>query len=435
MGNLRSYVKPGDLMLAVILIPLAVAISRLSPGFGTDTGDSLLVIGRASGILGLSCILVAGMLSVRVPKMDRLFGGLPRLWKIHHILGFMGFALVLVHVELLAISALPISRELPVETLFPAISETTVWLGWLSLIALAVFLAPSFKFFGHPPYQPWKVLHQTAAPVALALAVLHAIEFSPEAYIWWLLGGFAALSVAWRRAGSKLSGRLTCTVENVEQLAPDIVELSLRPTKRHLEYKAGQFIYLSPLDTTLASGREQEHPFSLSSAPGDNLLRLGIKDLGDASHALQSIALGSKVRIEGPFGDFFARNFPGRRQLWLGGGIGITPMVGGARSLQSLREPAEAVHLFYLADSPERAYYRRILLECSQRAGGLRVTEHYFRQEGAMRADFLAEHCPDFREREVYLCGPPPMLEHLRRLLSAEHVPGARIHSEEFTFL
>lgn len=437
MGAVRSYVKPGDVLLALVLIPLVLAASRLTRGLGADLGDTLLNVGRAAGILGLSIILVAGILSVRVPGFDRLFGGLPRLWKIHHILGFLGFVLVLFHVELIAVSALPIARDLPVKILFPPLTETGVWWGWLALLTLVLFLAPSFKFFGHPPYQPWKLLHQIAAPAALVLAVLHANALtSGDDVVWWLFGGLAALSVLWRRAGVKLLGRLRYSIVGVDRLAPDVVEISLSPRDRPLRYAPGQFIYLSPLDSNLTSGRKEEHPFSLSSAPSEPVLKLGIKDLGDASHALQTIAVGSEVRIEGPYGDFFARITPDRDQLWLGGGIGITPMVGGARALASRDDlPPGAVHLFYLADSPERAYYRTILRDCEAKAACLRVTEHYFAREGAMTAAFLAQHCPDFREREVYLCGPPPMLHHLGRLLSQAGVPRARIHSEEFTFL
>ncbi len=436
MSSLRAYIKPGDILFLSILIPLALASSRLLQRFGEDLGDSLLMIGRAAGILGLTMILAAGILSVRVPRVDRTFGGLTRLWKLHHMLGFGGFVLVFTHVELIAVSALPISRELPSKILFPSLSSTSVWLGWLALLALTLFLAPSFKFFGPPRYQGWKLIHMVAAPTALLVAVLHATTLAPDPGIWWVIGGIAGVSVAWRRVGSRLAGRLRYTVESVDRLAPDVVEISLRPAGKPLRYEAGQFVYVTATDGRLAAGRLEEHPFSVSSSSQDELLRLGIKDLGDASHALQQLTPGSDVWIEGPFGDFFARCFPERAELWLGGGIGITPMVGGARALASAgAAPASEVHLFYLADSAERAFYRTVLLDCAQQAKRLELTEHYFSQEGAMTAEFLQKHCPDFREREAYLCGPPPMLTYFRSVLKSQGVPGSRIHSEEFTFL
>jgi predicted ferric reductase len=435
--SLRAYLKPGDfLLLALVFAPLLLAESRLSPMIGDDVGDSLLAVGRASGILGLSMILLAGCLSVRLPGFDALFGGLTRLWKLHHLLGFGGFVLVFAHVELLAISALPISRELPARILFPSSSSTSTWIGWLALVALTIFLVPSFKFFGPPRYQGWKFVHMVAAPSALCLAFVHAVELSPDESVWWGLGFLAAGSVAWRRVGSKLVGRLLYKVDGVENLAPDVVEISLRPVRHGLHFEAGQFVYVTPTDRQLEFGLHEEHPFSLSSAPRDERIRLGIKDLGDATHALQRLHLDSVVWVEGPYGKFFARDFPRRGQLWLGGGIGITPMVGGARAMAaSGTAPPGGVHLFYLADSAERAYYLPSLFDCARRAEGLQLTQHYFTKEGVMTAGFLARHCPDFVEREVYVCGPQPMLAHLRCLLKKQGVPGARIHSEEFTFL
>ncbi len=143
----------------------------------------------------------------------------------------------------------------------------------------------------------------------------------------------AVVSVVWRRVGSKLVGRQPYTVVGVERLAPDVVEITLRPERRALHFRAGQFIYMTPTDPSLQAGHLQEHPFSLSSSPDDGLLRVGIKDLGDASHAYQQLSPKTAVWIEGPYGDFFARSYPDRAQIWLGGGIGITPMVGGARGL------------------------------------------------------------------------------------------------------
>lgn len=428
---------PGDLLiLALVLAPTALVWSRLSRSFGDDVGTSLLAIGRGAGIFGLALALVAGAASVRLPHFDGLFGGLTRLWKLHHTLAFFGFLLVLFHTWLIGFSALPISRDLPAKILFPSLSSTATWLGWLAVLAMLAFLAPSFKFFGHPDYQKWKWLHMAAAPAALLLAFLHVRSMAPESGVWWLLGGLAAGSVGWRRVGSRLVARRSYTVSAVEPLARDVVEISLRADGRRLAYKPGQFVYLTPAGHELSAGRGEEHPFSLSSAPQEEMLRLGIKDLGNASHALQSLTPGARVQVEGPFGSFFERTFPDRGQVWLGGGIGITPIVGAVRSLSHAGvAPAGGVHVFYLADSRERAYYRDALLAATDGTRGLTVTEHYFSREGAMTPEFLARHCPDFATREAYICGPPAMLAHLRRVLRRSGVPGARIRSEEFTFL
>ncbi|WP_444676884.1 hypothetical protein [Halomonas sp. E19] len=91
--------------------------------------------------------------------------------------------------------------------------------------------------------------------------------------------------------------------------------------------------------------------------------------------------------------------------------------------------------MIYLCDAPERAYYLEELSRIAKAQGDFTVTPHYYRHAGAMSEAFLRQHCPDYREREVYLCGPPAMSAHLVRLLRDHGVPAARIHSEVFDFL
>ena len=61
--------------------------------------------GRVTGVLGLSALLVTAAMCVRLPGLDRWFGGLPRLWLLHRRLGFSAFMLILAHVLLLAFAA------------------------------------------------------------------------------------------------------------------------------------------------------------------------------------------------------------------------------------------------------------------------------------------------------------------------------------------
>lgn len=162
---------------------------------------------------------------------------------------------------------------------------------------------------------------------------------------------------------------------------------------------------------------------------------MGIKALGDASQALQSVAVGSQVLLEGPYGAFFERATPGRKQLWLGGGIGITPFVAAARERAASPAPHEEVVLCYLANRPERAYYLEELAGIAARHPSLRLAPHYFSERGPLELDFLVRQCPDFRERELLICGPLPMIHHLLRLLAEAGVPRRHIHTEAFDFL
>ncbi|MBS9402672.1 ferric reductase-like transmembrane domain-containing protein [Halomonas sp. TRM85114] len=430
---MRRLIRSGDIALIVLLLlPLAVAL----PWLGWPRGPPelwLTWVGRVTGILGLAMMLLAAVVSCRVPGFDRPFGGLTRLWKLHHWLGFWAFILVMFHALALGLASVPTSLNAAVATLFPPVSHGSIWLGWLAWVALVVFLAPTFDFFGKPHYQRWKRLHLVSA-AALLLGLWHALLLAGEAWPWWLLGIAGLSAIAWRK-GAAPRRQHAYRIETVEPLARGVVELVLRPEGGGIHYETGQFVYLSPLDESLPAGRGEEHPYTISSAPSDDRLRIGIKDLGDASHALQTVTPETRVLVEGPYGEFFERHFPERDMLWLGGGIGITPFVGGARDLATGAEAEGHVHLFYLAHDSERAYYREELEGIAEAHEVFTFTLHFYRDHGPLSEAFLREHCPDFTEREIYLCGPPAMNAHLQWLLSEQGVPASRIHSEVFDFL
>lgn len=423
------------------LAPSVWALTGIQTADFADPGAVLNLLGRMTGIAGLSMLLVAAILSCRVPGVDQPFGGLTKLWKTHHSLGAVSFLMLLVHPVLLALAAagnsLPAAAQLLVP--MPMRSGPSTWLGWLALLAMMIFLAPSFAFFGEPNYQRWRWLHRLAA-VAVIAALAHTFLLArtipppASAIIWLLLSAGAIASVAYRLVFSRRVGRLSYAVENIAAPAGNVVELTLRPFGRHLDYVAGQFVYLTSYDDSLTAGYREEHPYTLTSAPGEPVLRVAIKDLGDATHAMQSIAPASEVRIEGPYGCFFPRIESGERELWIAGGIGIAPFLGRLRDLTARNQRIDA-HLVYCVQDETRAHFRTEIERLVSRIPGAVLTMHFFYRLGPLDAGFLLQHCPDFAQRHAYICGPEPLLERGRALLAGAGVARRRIVTEEFTLL
>jgi predicted ferric reductase len=217
-------------------------------------------LGRVTGVGGLACLLVAAILSVRIPGLDRHFGGLTRLWKQHHYLGLASLLLLMAHVLLMALSRLPWGLPAMQEVLLPPAADAYMWAGWVALIAMMIFLAPSFQFFGRPDYQRWKAIHFLAG-LALIAGVIHAIPLTrtlslPMTFaVWGSLGGLAILVFFWRALIARPLMRKPWRVERVRTLADRIVEIELSPkTASRLDFEPGQFIYFTPHDATLAAG-------------------------------------------------------------------------------------------------------------------------------------------------------------------------------------
>ena len=420
-------------------LPLMAAVPLLHIGqVLSDTSILLSSLGRACGILGLSFLLLAALISVRLPGFDLWFGGLTRLWKIHHVLGAASFLLLMAHPLLLAFAAAPLSVQAAAAVLFPGLNAWSVWMGWLALAAMAVFLAPTFWFFGQPQYQRWKALHAVSG-LALVLGVAHALPLTrslPGAwgkFIWSGYGSLALLAVIYRLFLARRVARKRYTVTNTETAGHGIIEITLRPEERLLEYATGQFIYFTPLDANLAAGRNEEHPYTLSSAPREPVLRIAVKDAGDATHALQQVTLGSPALVDGPYGEFFPANKVATRELWIAGGIGLAPFLGRARALVS--DQFADIDLIYCVQDETRAHFLAELKAISVIAPGFRVWTHYFCREGPLSSRFITACCPEVSLREIYLCGPSPLIAVARKELRRQGVPASHIHSEEFTWL
>lgn len=426
------------------LLPAAIFLFTSSAADWNSTAVVLNTLGRLAGVAGLSFMLVAAILSSRVPGFDKLFGGLTKLWSTHHHLAAVSFLLLLIHPVLLAFSGITVSLDAGVSILFPGNNSIPFILGWLALIVMMIFLAPSFAFFGEPNYQRWKLMHRLAG-VALVLALVHSfmlarqVNYLWEHVLWSLYAGLAVLAILYRWGFSKQlwferHGRLRYRVVGMTKPLPSVVELELQPEQERLDYESGQFIYFTPYDKQLRAGYAEEHPYTISSPPSESNLRVAVKDLGDASRALQSIQFGSPVQVEGPYGAFFPSTYNEDGELWIAGGIGITPFLSRARHFAS-KESEVNVHCILCVQDEARALYRDELQAIAEDLPGFKVTMHYFYREGPITADFVQAHCPDFTKRNCYVCGPKAMQTCVQKFLRSAGVPKKRIHTEEFNLL
>ncbi|WP_018994917.1 ferric reductase-like transmembrane domain-containing protein [Thioalkalivibrio sp. ALJ2] len=424
----------GDfLLLLALLVPLWAG-GHLAPIIW-ERDEVIRWLTQVSGVLALTCMLLAGILSIRLPHSDRPFGGLIDLWRRHHALGAAALLLAIVHVWLVAAGGMGHSVASAVHRLFPGPDHWPILAGWGALVVLVIVLAPTFKFFGEPGYARWKRLHVLSG-LALLLGVVHAWPLAQATWPWWLLGILALAAYLWRKLLSPRIGRHDYRVDGVERLTPTMVELRLRPEGEPLAHQPAQFVYLTPLDPGLANGQGEEHPFTIASAPGEEYLRIGIKGLGDGSRALQTVAKGSPVQVEGPYGTFLQGHDRKRPAVWLGAGVGITPFVSAVRALaHEGRSANPPVHLFQLADRREAAAYHDELERLANTIEDLDLTLHLRERDGLLSADFLRQHCADFASAEFWICGPGVVDRYVRGLLHAEGVPNARIHSEAFHLL
>jgi ferredoxin-NADP reductase len=178
------------------------------------------------------------------------------------------------------------------------------------------------------------------------------------------------------------------------------------------------------------------HPFSLSAAPNGEWLRITVKALGDDTRALQRLATGTPVFVEGPYGVLTGARRRRRKVLLIAGGIGIAPL---RALLESLPAGRGELTLVYRAREPKHVVFRAEL-DALAAARGTEVVYLVGRRGSAemprdpLAGASLAALVPDIRQRDVYLCGPVAMMDRVERTLGRLGVPSGQVHAERFAY-
>ena len=122
-------------------------------------------------------------------------------------------------------------------------------------------------------------------------------------------------------------------VDSVREIDDGLVEVALRPIGRKVEFVPGQFamVYLEAKDGW------HRHPFTISSAPHEDVLRVTVKALGDYTSRLQELLEhGMPAVIGGPHGRFNHRKGTDQ-QVWIAAGVGVAPFLSWLRALDGRR--------------------------------------------------------------------------------------------------
>ncbi|MDC7223526.1 MAG: ferredoxin reductase family protein [Spirochaetales bacterium] len=199
-------------------------------------------------------------------------------------------------------------------------------------------------------------------------------------------------------------------------------------------YRAGQFIYLRLKGDFYSS---EEHPFTLSSAPEEPFLSVTVKDLGNYTNRLDQLQPGTPVTLEGPYGEFYAREE--RPLLLMGGGIGITPL------FSLLKEGPGEAELFWSARRAEDLVYLEEIRALAAEDGQIRfhpyITEESSHwkgeipegEQGRMNVERIEAKLPrPLKDYSCFICGPGGMTDSLRKQLRKRGVKRRHIHWERF---
>jgi predicted ferric reductase len=386
---------------------------------------TLAAFSLASGVTAFSMMAAAAVLGARWTFIESLFGGLDRVYLTHKWLGV--WALVFASVHLAFKAGMSGWEVAPVVTLAPGATRLVRQLSYIAVM-LIVLLALN----RHIPYHRWRWWHKLSGPLFL-IVILHQlsikspIALASPAGVWLALVALLGVGAAFYKLFLYrwMARHAEYRVVDLEP-GPGAVRVRLAPLDRPLPFEAGQFGFLR----LKQEGLREPHPFTIATAGrADGQVEFLIRNLGDYTRRLiAEIWVGMVAEIYAPYGRF-TRASSARREVWIGGGVGISPFVAWLRDENCA---CDKVTLFYCY-TPERAFPDPELLANMARERG---AEFVAVTDSAVLNEQLAEIAREAGPEAVAIsfCGPKGLLAQVRKHMQRAQIPPDNLRYEHFEF-
>jgi len=225
--------------------------------------------------------------------------------------------------------------------------------------------------------------------------------------------------------------RVRGRVMAIEALTHDITRLRVRPASP-LPFSAGQF-------ARLGFPGQPARAYSMANAPGTDELEFHIRRVPGgrvSGFVATELKLGQPISIEGPLGEAHLRESERRITVLVGGGSGLAPVLSILRALLARPAPGE-IHVYHGVRDEADLYETNSLAELA-RTG--HIAYHPILSEPgastARRTGFahlaVGQDFASLAEAELYVCGPPPMVEATRRLALERGATEEAVHADAF---
>jgi predicted ferric reductase len=360
---------------------------------------------------GLAMFAVSLILSGRYIVFDRLFNGLDKMYTAHRFYGSMGLLLLIIHP--VALSLVVTSTPSETASFFFVYDELSILIGAIALYGMIALIA--WTILSKASYETFVNVHKFLG-LFFVLGSIHAFMagsiVAESQFLRFYLLALTVLGtvtfISYSLFRDLLHRPLHYKIASVKLLSDGIAEIVLQPRLHTLRFTPGQFTYVCfpEIDSNY-------HPFSIASGKSDGRLRFAIKQLGDFSTEVADVKVGSKAYVKGPYGGFTFFTNRHKKQLWIAGGIGVTPFMSGARSLRHSNETGK-IEMIYASDD-KQPYGLTELEKIEQRNPSFNVTHFQKEVFGFVSLATVQEQLKDLHDRAIYVCGPPIMLQTIQK--------------------
>jgi predicted ferric reductase len=429
IGEVKMKQRLGNFTV-IVLVVLTVLVWIVFPP--VNDGSETFVrayVGEVFGsilIVLMSCSL---FLSTRPKWAEPFFGGLDKMYLTHRRTSTSAFLLMFVHL-----------LTVPISTTNLRLGNYLAMVSFLGLVSIVLpTLAPRIPFLSkltNSTYEGWKKLHRfvgiffiTGFIHSLTVKGLDAFIAINWVQIFFIIGTASYLYT--EVFGRFFKKYLPYTVEAVNHPNGTTTEVVLHAKKDAIQkQRAGQFLFVRfPHDKTL----DESHPFTISSAPREDVLRVTVKASGDFTrHLFSHLQAGADAIVEGGYGMFNYKT-GGQKQIWVAGGIGVTPFLAFIRDMDG--NLSHDVDFYYTVRHREEAIFADEIESAAKKNPRLRAHIRFSSTDGSLTVDEIVKNAGgDISGHHVYMCGPLPMVQAFEKKFLEAKVPAANIHYEEFNF-
>ncbi len=397
-----------------------------------------------TGIIGIGVMSIAMILAIRPAMFENWLGGLDKSYRLHKWLGITGLVFSILHYLManvpkwmvgLGLMASPERQRPPEESLailhfFQQQRGLAEGIGeWAFYGALILMVLALIKWF---PYKYFFKTHRFIA-IAYLLLVSHGIVLMKTSYwdeivgpvmLVLMSGGvIGALFSLTRKIGFRR--RVQAEIDNLEFHQDNkVLEVTLNLKGRWPGHNAGQFVFLNFNDN------EGPHPFTITSSwHKDGRLVFMIKGLGDYTRQLpDTLKTGDSLQVEGPYGRFDFHNGK-ENQIWVAGGIGITPFISRMEALADSSQHNQ-IDLFYSTAMPDKHFLETV----KKRAELANINLHLIspKTDGFVDTNLITRLVPEWKKADVWFCGPYKFGESIKKGFAGLGIGAKDFHQELF---
>jgi predicted ferric reductase len=394
-------------------------------------GDIFIALGRITGLLSAYLILIQLFLISRFSVIEREYG-FDKLNAIHRWIGSFLGVFIISHPLFLTIGYAGINK---ISYFHQFLNFQTSWenvFGATLAFGIIIFTAiiSTNKIRRKIPYEFWYFSHLPLY-IAIVIAFGHQTETGDLSsggamFYWYFINAITiGVLISYRfLKPAYLFFKHHFIIEKIIKENESVYSVYISG-KKMSDYKflSGQYASLIFLQKNMWF----HHPFSYSDSPNGNTIRFSIKASGDFTSKIGSLKLGSRVWIDGPLGTFTLKKSVKDKYLFIAGGIGITPILS---IIKSIPEKNNAM-LLYSNETEEKSVFGEELNKTGVK------TYNFFtggNEKNKIDIEKINNLCPDFTERDIYICGPGKMIRSIVESLRNKNVPLEQIHFEKFSY-